>query len=61
MSIRKECPRCGRIFECKPDDILNCQCTKVNLSKSASELIAKHYNDCLCFYCLKEINENEKI
>lgn len=55
----KKCPRCGSLFICNHEDILNCQCSKVKLSKAAQQYIAKNYQDCLCCKCLNEINKEQ--
>jgi hypothetical protein len=50
------CPRCRRLFECKPGDIGNCQCQGIPLAVATKEFIAKKYQDCLCRQCLLELN-----
>ncbi|MFT3932836.1 MAG: cysteine-rich CWC family protein [Chitinophagaceae bacterium] len=53
----KTCPRCQQIFECRANDIANCQCSKVQLAPATREWLAKHYKDCLCANCLRAIQE----
>ncbi len=53
----KECPRCQRAFECKNDNILECDCVKVVISKETYDYISQKYDDCLCINCLKEIEK----
>ncbi|MGM0531109.1 MAG: cysteine-rich CWC family protein [Bacteroidota bacterium] len=52
----KICPHCNLPFECRENDILNCECLKVNLSRKVRERIAQEYNACLCVKCLKEFS-----
>jgi hypothetical protein len=52
----KICPHCGNEFECKTDDIFNCDCMKINLTKDAQVAIGKLYAECLCLDCLKKFN-----
>ncbi len=53
----KNCPYCKQEFECKNDDILNCDCTWIPLSPETRQFIAKHFDDCLCVNCLKKIEK----
>jgi len=48
----KTCPNCGNNFECKENDILNCDCANVNLSTHTRKKIASLYDSCLCMDCL---------
>jgi hypothetical protein len=52
----KLCPRCSASFECKPNDIANCQCAKVQLSDATLAYLKKTNYDCLCQRCLQELN-----
>lgn len=54
----KTCPRCGRTFKCNHDDIVHCQCSKVQLTFAAYYHIRREYSECLCGGCLRDINEN---
>jgi len=57
--MEKQCPRCGKIFNCLHDeDPMHCQCTKVKLTMAASLFIRHNFADCLCGTCLREINDN---
>lgn len=56
--MEKSCPRCSRSFKCNHDDIIHCQCSKVQLTFAASHYIKHQYNDCLCGGCLHDINDN---
>lgn len=51
----KLCERCGQHFECKPENISECQCYGIELSEVAREAIAERYKDCLCRTCLLDI------
>lgn len=53
----KVCPRCRGTFECKNDDIMNCDCLKVPLTLKDREYIAKSYIECLCNNCLTELQK----
>jgi len=55
--MEKKCQRCGKSFECKNDDILNCQCATVPLSREARDYLTERYTDCICADCLQEISE----
>jgi hypothetical protein len=50
--IEKLCQNCGELFICRADDILNCQCSKVQISERTKSEIAKKFQDCLCVNCL---------
>jgi hypothetical protein len=49
----RTCPRCGRVFECKLGNILECQCYGIQLSEKTIEEIRKKYISCLCRSCLE--------
>ena len=48
-SGEKRCERCFHKFECRADDILNCDCAKIQIPGKVIELIRIKYKDCLCF------------
>ncbi|MBS3769414.1 MAG: cysteine-rich CWC family protein [Bacteroidales bacterium] len=50
----KICPHCGKSFECRNNDILNCGCAKIIISGDVRKKISSRYNDCLCVQCLKD-------
>ena len=54
----KNCPKCGDTFECKVNDITNCQCYGVNLNEKQREFVKENYGDCICRKCLEEIKTN---
>lgn len=47
----KQCPRCGKEFECKVGDVQNCQCN-FPLQNETSVFLAKTKYGCLCAGCL---------
>ncbi len=53
--MKKICPKCKTEFDCYPEDISKCHCSKVVLSKDAQKAIKKEYKDCLCNACLKKM------
>ncbi len=57
--MKKICPICKAEFDCYPEDISKCHCSKVSLSKAAKEAIAKEYKDCLCNDCLKKMADKD--
>lgn len=48
----KTCPRCGRVFECKLNNPVHCECAQVHLSEETLLRIQEQYRDCLCLSCL---------
>jgi len=48
----KQCPRCKTDFECKTNNVLQCQCADIHLSEAQRSVIASEYADCLCADCL---------
>src|SRR5687768_16191708 len=48
----RNCPRCGKGFECKPGNITQCQCYGVRLTDEERTFISQRYGDCLCRECL---------
>ena len=54
---KKNCQRCGINFECLPEDIQNCGCSKVELQNSTLEYLSKTRYDCLCNKCLSELDK----
>lgn len=51
----KQCPRCGKTFECKMGDITHCHCSDIKLSEEVMEFISMRYEDCLCHQCLIDL------
>lgn len=58
QTIEKKCPRCGKSFICNPNNVANCQCSKVILNENSKKFLKENYNNCLCINCLIEINLN---
>jgi hypothetical protein len=54
--MTKTCPHCHCEFECRNDNVLECDCIHVTLSREALDYIGSRYPDCLCADCLREIN-----
>ncbi len=55
--MMKHCPRCSTLFECKNDNIMECDCLTVPLSPKDIVFIAKQFEDCLCTSCLSALQE----
>jgi len=55
--MEKVCPRCGGLFSCMNDRILECQCAFVQLDARQRAYLGTHYTDCLCHACLKDIQD----
>ncbi|WP_143306997.1 cysteine-rich CWC family protein [Chitinophaga vietnamensis] len=50
------CPRCGRSFICRADDIMHCTCREVVLTVSERDWLMQQYGSrCVCGDCLQEI------
>lgn len=54
----KRCPRCGSDFECKVDDLRNCDCVAIKVSLPVLKTLKDQYDDCLCPNCLVEVADN---
>lgn len=59
-SSGKKCVRCGNEFVCKPNDILHCDCRKIELNKEEYIFINTQFADCACNNCLKELKAEYK-
>jgi hypothetical protein len=46
-----------RSFECRNDDVLNCECVSIPLSAETLSFLRNNYDDCLCSHCLQEIEK----
>jgi hypothetical protein len=53
----KSCPRCQQRFECKPGDVVHCQCYGIMLTTEERAFIEDRYNDCLCRNCLLDLKQ----
>jgi hypothetical protein len=58
---QKYCPKCGNAFTCKMGDIINCQCSTVEISEATARFLSSTCYDCLCRDCLKEIDHDIKV
>lgn len=52
---KKNCPRCNALFDCKPDNIVQCQCCPVQLTDEQRAYIEQRYSGCLCRACLEHL------
>lgn len=50
--MKKKCAKCLSEFECKADDIKNCDCNKVVLTPEIKTFLQTNYDNCLCNNCL---------
>lgn len=57
----KDCPRCGREFECKSGSIDQCQCSQLHVSTEALEYVMRLYDDCLCATCLAVLSREAEL
>ena len=56
--MEKICPHCNQAFECRQDNIWDCDCMFVFLSSEARQYLHFHYPEkCLCTNCLNEISK----
>jgi hypothetical protein len=53
----KKCPRCGTAFECRADEIAECQCNAIELNEAERTFVSNAYVDCLCAKCLREVKD----
>lgn len=51
----KTCPRCGRSFECRSNNPIRCECSRITLSEATLRAIEGRYRDCLCLACLTDL------
>lgn len=51
--MKKKCPRCGEIFDCKMDK--SCWCNDYKIADKLSRQLKNKYKDCLCEKCLREL------
>lgn len=52
----KICQRCQTSFDCRMDDIENCQCNSIDICEAGNYFLKKTKYDCLCKNCLADIN-----
>ena len=46
--MEKQCPRCGKTFECRHDEVDNCWCMQTEILPDAMNFILDNYEGCLC-------------
>ncbi len=51
----KQCVRCRSEFECKPENIGECQCSRIQLNDDERAFIKSAFEGCLCLTCLQEL------
>lgn len=54
---KDSCPRCNVIFTCRPDNIDQCDCSKITLTKEEYRYISSVSSVCLCNTCLKDLQK----
>lgn len=50
------CKRCCIRFECRANDIANCHCNNITISKETTAFLKTTLYDCLCSNCIKEVD-----
>ncbi|MDR1502348.1 MAG: cysteine-rich CWC family protein [Prevotella sp.] len=58
--MKKQCPCCGKEFECRHDDILSCQCTQIYLSSDVLAYIDKLYPGWAIFKTKRDIESSHR-
>ena len=53
---QKNCPRCKTLFECKPGNIVQCQCYSVKLTDEQKADIEQRFDSFLCKNCLEYLS-----
>ncbi|AFK02536.1 hypothetical protein Emtol_1387 [Emticicia oligotrophica DSM 17448] len=57
------CPRCGKIFVCKANNIHQCDCQSISMTFEENQYIremVKHDETFLCLACLNELKDEFK-
>lgn len=49
---QKKCGRCKILFECTPNSVLSCNCSKIILNTTTKNFLAKTKYNCICNNCL---------
>jgi len=57
----KDCPRCGKGFQCKPGNITQCHCFGMSFTHEEKAFIEQRYNDCLCNDCLLQLKNQVEL
>ncbi len=55
--MQKICEKCHQLFDCNMENIMQCQCYGLVLTKEASQFISNTYQDCICINCLNETKD----
>ena len=51
------CSKCKQSLVCRPDDIQNCHCSQIQLSKETLQFLNDtYYDSCLCNECLQNLD-----
>ena len=58
---QKFCPRCGKSFECKVGNVLQCQCMQVSLTPAERAFMQEQYDDCLCAACMEVLAQHHRL
>lgn len=59
--MQKICEKCQQTFNCKMENIMQCQCYGIALTSHAKQLISNTFSDCLSKNCLLKINEEQRV
>lgn len=59
--MEKQCPRCGKTFECRHDEVDNCWCMQTEILPDAMNFILDNYEGCLCRECIDELNRAARL
>ena len=57
--MQKDCKKCGNTFQCQPNDIATCHCSKIKITKAQLLKLNNCYSDCLCATCLALFSTSE--
>jgi hypothetical protein len=52
----KYCERCSAEFVCNAGDVLDCQCSSIQISEQTQQFLLEKNYDCLCINCLVQLN-----
>ncbi|MDD4819945.1 MAG: cysteine-rich CWC family protein [Flavobacteriales bacterium] len=59
--MEKTCPRCGKTFECRHQEIDKCWCMSQAIEPDALAYISGEYTGCLCKDCIEELNRKARL
>ncbi len=57
---KTSCPRCGKTFVCRAEDIRHCSCASVTITDKTLAVLRARYHTCVCIDCLHELNNQYK-